>query len=309
MKRQPKRRIATKAKAASQSPLSPSQQRKLAKQESEAKEARRLEKPEAALRKYRPRKSEWGKLVFIGTKGNRDARGKGRKGWLVEISAKGKKSLVKDYRSGKVPNARLLKTIDPTNARSRKAKDEFLSKIRSRRVSEGKGRFDGMKKGSGKDGLSFGSNSAAVRGMTDDIERALKSGRGGRQYVVEVIVLLEKLEDGERLDPLTVFVEISRADHGEIRVTGVRHFVERKVYGELARYLASKGLVTAGSANHVASLAINRRKKRSQWKKPFTRRTKAGTKRSTGQFYLWEGHDAETVRILQMEWKIDQKMQ
>lgn len=256
-----------------------------AKQKEGDKLQRREDKARLAVRKFRPRKADRGRYVMVGTKGGRNPQEKGHKGFLVFIDRRGKKKLQEDYNKGYL--ARKIGEMEIPILKTRnKARKEFL---RARRVLMKSGRF--VVKGSGhlKMKGQYDFNDKTVDKLAKAIKKTIVAQRSKRRFLITAMVLV-RLPDGKE-KAYTVEVPIDKADHISIEIGGIRNFVRQKFYAFMARELAFDGYVTSGSANHIRRLKENEGLDRDDWTKD-------------GQ--VWEGHDYETVRILTIEYRIEQ---
>ena len=249
--------------------------------------AKQEKRARAAVRKFRPRKADRGRYVMVGTKGGRNPQAKGHKGFLVFVDKRGKKKLEKGYKQDF-----LAKTISdleiPIFKTKNKARKEF---IRSRRELLKTGQVKVVVKGKGsvKPKGQYDFNDKVVDKLAKAVKKALEGQRSHRKFLITAMVLV-RLPDGQE-KTYTVDVTIDRPDHIAIELGGIKNFIRQKFYAFMARELAFDGLVTSGSANHIRRLKENKGQDRDDWTKD-------------GQ--LWEGHDYETVRILAIEYRIEQ---
>lgn len=259
----------------------------LARQKEEKKLAGLLKKISHAVNKFRPRKADRGKLVFIGLSGQRNPGGKGRKGYLLYISKAGKKSFIKNKKAGLL--AHKVSEIDPPVRKNirRGAVSEFLS---ARRVMISKHRAvnKGQGKASGRGVNDF--SDAVVKKIASSLQKALTRQKSHRTFLINANALITLPDGTTRV--YSVIVPIARPDHVAIRIGGIRNFVRKKFYAFMAKELAFDGLVSSGSANHIRRLSENYGVKKGGWT------TKDGED--------WAGNDMEIVRIESIEWKIEQ---
>lgn len=245
------------------------------------------ERAQSAKAAFKPRKSDRGKLVFIGTKGQRNPQGKGRKGYPVYVTRTGKKWLIKQ-RTEKPFKARTLsELVLPARSNLRNAIRGFQER-RLERI--GKIRTITRRTGTVKTGGNHDFNEHAGNAVAKSIRDALAGQASHRIFLVKFNVLV-KLPDGTT-EAITGEVPIERADHIAIKLAGIRNFVRQKFYSFMARELAYTGYVSNGSANHIRSLAANKGKSRDKWV------DKRGD--------LWAGRNKQQVEILTIEWKIEQ---
>jgi hypothetical protein len=261
----------------------------------------------AAIKVFRPRKSERGKIVFIGVKGGRDAGAKGRKGYAVYITKGGKKKPIRQLKGGRLatPAARQLSSIDVSRVRNKAAKKQFLiakaNKIAAgaiknvpttAKVRDAKKRIipaGGTIYSGAIPARSFYSGSAAVDEMAQRLKTALNSQRSKKTFLVTV-GLVVKTADGQ-LRFFSTQRRINRQDYQRADAADLKQFFGREVYAFLAREMSAAGLVTTGSAAHIARLKQNKGKARSKW-------TKGG--------FLWQGHDHQDATVVKVEYRFDQ---
>lgn len=266
--------------------LSPKQlAAKLVKQKEQRKHARQQQQAEKAARAFRPRKTDKGKIVFIGRDGNREASLKGRKGYTVFVDKHGKKSIIQNKKTG-FKSSTISDIELPVTKKTRKAAKEFLT---SRRKLMESGRSVIKESGTVKPKGPYDFSDKVAGKIAKGLSKTFKGQLSQRRFLVSANILIRR-EDGSH-KVYTVQVPIAKPDHLAIREAGIMNFVKRKFYAHLARELAFDGYVTSGSANHVRRLAENEGKDRDEW-------TQDGD--------LWQGHDYETVKIEQIEWKIEQ---
>lgn len=258
---------------------------KLREQRERKRIAKQEERARAAVRRFRPRKADRGEYVMIGTKGGRNPQEKGHKGFMVYVDRRGRKKLEPGYKQDYL--AKKISDIEiPIFKTKNKARKKFL---RARRVLMKSGRF--VVKGSGhlKMKGQYDFNDKTVDKLAKAIKKTIVAQRSKRRFLITAMVLV-RLPDGKE-KAYTVEVPIDKADHISIEIGGIRNFVRQKFYAFMARELAFDGYVTSGSANHIRRLKENEGLDRDDWTKD-------------GQ--VWEGHDYETVRILTIEYRIEQ---
>lgn len=262
--------------------------------------------------KFRPRKADRGRIVFVGVKGQRDARAKGRKGYPVYVSKTGRKQLVylRDRSTGRrvVPRPRKLASVKlPLAGRLSKKAAAFQGERRIFVTAVAKPLKPGqlpkppkkvplIKRSGGARarharGLRFAAGSRAVEKMARDIRGAIEGQAGHRQFLIRVEVLL-RLPDGST-ERVEVFVDIAKADHIAIAKGGIRNFVLQKFYYAFARALEAHGLVTRGSANHIRRLKVNQGREEDE-----------DLLTASGQ--PWTGNDLQVCDILSMHWEVEQ---
>lgn len=253
------------------------------KQEGQRIEANQKAKINQAMKKFRPKKSERGTLVFIGFDGKR-VKGNRRKGYVIKVGRKGGKRFVEAGHGFRPSTYRAVK-IKQTLSTSKESRDFY----RARLVKTKSGKAVVKGRGSVQAGGQWDFSDKVVSEIAGSIQRVLQGHKSQRVFLIEAIVSVRK-EDGT-LKAVEVSVPISKADHINIELGGIFNFVRLQFYAYLAKQLAFDGYVTSGSANHVRRLKENKRKKRDKW-------TKKGQ--------LWEGHDYEDVTIEAIEWQIQQ---
>lgn len=267
--------------------LSPKQlSARLLKQREQTKQDRVKDRAKAVARKFRTRKVDYGKIVFVTTQGKRDAASKGRKGYAIHVNRKGQKRVIKQYRDGFRP-ARITELEFDVTKPPKGAVKKFIES--QRKLIEHK-RAVVKIKGSIKVSGTYDFSDKVVDSIANSLQRAFGSQMSQRRFLVNANVLV-KLPDGT-MKVYNVLVPISKPDHIAIELGGMHNFVRLKFYAFLAKQLAFDGYVTSGSANHVRRLKENAGKDKEEW-------TKGGI--------AWEGrHDTEQVQIKQIEWKIEQ---
>jgi hypothetical protein len=258
---------------------------KIRKQREQRRLERQKQKALKAARLFRARKADRGKIVFVGIDGDRKASEYGRKGFTIFVNNKGKKEIIKHRKTGYGPYkiSEVEFPLTKTHAAARKA---FLT---SRRKLTGSGKAVVKAKGIVKPTGIYDFSDKVVTKIAKNLKKAFDSQLAHRRFIVNALVLI-RLPDGTTR-VIQVEVPISKADHIAIELAGMENFVKFKFYAFMARQLAFDGFVTSGSANHVRRMKENKGAKRNEW-------TKDGQK--------WEGWDYETVRIEQIEWKIEQ---
>jgi hypothetical protein len=278
-KRQPKKparfnpRTATKRQIAAQ-----------LERQREAEKLTRLKKQrKLAIRKFKVAKKDRGKIIFIGIKGKRNPQSKGRKGYLIYVTKKGKKQLV----GKEVSPHNIRKSKIPHSSRYRNSGKKFqatrLVKVKRGRVTRpvlrGKGNVQGGKKGS-----DF--NDRVILAISKSVKSALEKIKSHRTFLVQVNVLVELPDGTTRVFSFSVPIE--RPDHVAIQIGGLENWTRKKFYAYMANELRFEGLVTSGSANHIRRLKENKGRK--------TRLTKDGQP--------WDGNGLDVVKILTLEWQI-----
>lgn len=258
-----------------------------------------------ALKTFRPRKSERGKIIFLGVRGGRIPASANRRGYAVYVNRAGKKQVVRQLTRDrkhveKIPTAKKLSSIDVSRVRSKRAKQQFLtahlnpiaSKELRRKTKKGKRGISS--KGTRYAGTlqtdKFYENSDSVEIIAKELSRANNSQRSKRDFLITIGVAVREGKKG-KLHWIELSRRFSRADKQEATEAECRAFLGREVYAFLARELSDRDLVLQGSARHIGRLKENRGNPRDEW-------TKDG--------FLWQGHDQKNVQIEKIEYRIDQ---
>ncbi len=264
---------------------------KLASQRQARIERQQRHKAEIARDTYKPRKQDRGKLLMIGTQGQKRPQDKGRRGYLVYVTKTGKKWLVKQRGVKEPYRARTLRDIEaPATRNLGRAAKQFQ---RSRRVFvshhraavKGRGELTPGKKSGGND-----FNDKVVSKLAKGIKKTIDAQASHRSFLVSAMVLIQ-LPDGST-HVVNVEVPIDKPDHIAIRLAGIQNFVRQKFYAFMARELAYLGYVTSGSANHIRRLKANQGKPRNKW--------------VDGRGDAWQGRKSDTVKIINIEWRMEQ---
>lgn len=247
-----------------------------------------------AAKTFRPRKGDRGKLILIGIKGQRNPQAKGRKGYLAYVSAKGKVSLVREkdsdgksktYRPEKISNVQV-----PFQKRFKNKTKDFQS---ARLVTIKRGKTTRpVIRGSGNvttGGSAYDFNETVVNKIALNIQKAISSVKSHRIFLVNVNILI-RLPDGTT-QVFSFGVPIERPDHVAIKLGGIINWLQKKFYASMANELRYAGLVSSGSANHIRRLNENYGTTKPNW---------------TQADEPWRGQDLEIVKILTIEWKIEQ---
>jgi hypothetical protein len=273
----------------------------------------REKKLAAALKKFRPRKGERGKIIVIGTRGGRISNGHSRRGYAVYVNTKGRKIPVRKFSrsTGKLEKTaipRKITSLDVSSVKSKRAKKQFLTArinskargiIRSNRKRKitGEGtRFFG-KETTKSFYASGGKVSVAVKNLAAELKAArdsVRSSKGTLQECSFTVSLGFNFQDesGKHhwLEMQDAFIRQFRqpAEMGELV-----HYFGKRIYAMLAQQLAQMGFVLAGSAGNISRLAENAGKSRQNW-------TKDG--------FTWQGRGAENVKLLSIEYRFDQNI-
>jgi hypothetical protein len=273
----------------------------------------REKKLAGALKKYRPRKSERGKIVVIGTRGGRIRNGDSRRGYAVYVNKKGRKIPVRKFSRAtgkleKTPIPRKISSLDISSVKSKRAKKQFLTSrinpkargiIRSNRKRKitGEGtRFFGR-----EETKTFyatgGKVSKAVSVMAAELKAArdsVKSSRGTLQECSFTVSLGFNLMSADGKHHWTELQDsFIRQFRQPAEIGELVHYFGKRIYAMLAGQLAELGFVLAGSAGNISRLDENKNKTRRQW-------TKNG--------FRWQGRDAENINLHSIEYRFDQNV-
>lgn len=262
--------------------------RLLAERKAHQKELVRYRKAKAARDNYKPRKGDRGKLVFIGTDGQRNPAAKGRKGHLIYVTKTGKKWLLKQAGRKGAYTARKISETEPPQSKTLRNKSKQFQASKLVRVSKHKKAAPAIKgKGSVESGGAFDFNENVIKAIAKSIKKTIESQASKRRFLIRAMVLV-KLPDGST-QVFTVTVPIDKPDHISIELGGMLNFVRQKFYAFLAKELSYSGYVTSGSANHIRRLAENSGAEPGEY-------TKNGQE--------WQGNELEIVRIQSIDWEI-----
>ena len=261
-------------------------QRKASKERQERKQAL------AARNSYKPRKKDRGKLVFIGTKGQKDPQRKGRKGYLLYVTKTGKKWFVKQVtnkRNTSQYRPRKLSSIAPRETRATRNAAKKFEAAKLVRVATGKAATKGKGSATGsKGGYDF--SDKVVLKLAKSLKKTIEGQASHRSFLITAMVLVQ-LPDGTQ-ETVQVQLPIDKADHIAIKLGGLVNFVRHKFYAFMARELAHLGYVTVGSSNHIRRLPEN------EGVEPGEYVDKLGKN--------WTGNDLDVVRIIRIDWIIQQ---
>lgn len=257
---------------------------------SSQKQARLLKRQEqrarAAVKSFRVTKADKGNLVFIGVKGQRNPQYKGRKGYLVHVTKTGKKRLVKQSKQALPFLPRKITDITvPFKKQFRQAQRQF-SLSRLQKTASGKTIVRGSGKVATAGAWDFSDKTVAK--IAKSLKKTIESQRSHRSFLVQAMVRVKRADGTETV--YEVNVPIDKADHVAIRLAGLENFVRQKFYAYMARELAYDGLVSSGSANHVARLKDNQGLDKADWTQ------------DDGQ--KWRGNESEVVHIVEIQWQI-----
>lgn len=266
----------------------------LARQKDVAKAKRLEQHAKAALKSFRARKADRGKIVMIGIKGKRDPQAKGRKGYLAYITKTGKKRLLKlkdeqgkfkPIKPQKISNVQI-----PFQKNLRRATKEFQS---SRLVEVRRGKINRpVIRGSGKVNTgpsAYDFNESVVRRIAKSLQQTISSVKSHRIFLVSVNILV-RLADGSQ-QVFSFGVPIERPDHIAIKLGGIVNWLRKKFYAAMANELRFAGYVSSGSANHIRHLNENYGVTKKNW---------------TQGEEEWRGQDLDIVKIEAIEWKVEQ---
>ena len=260
----------------------------------------RKERANEAFRHFKPRRADRGKILFIGPKGGRVPRHTSRKGYAIYVDGKGRKSLVRQRNrlTGRVERMaipRKLSAIDVTRVRNKRAKRQFLQArlnpiARAALARKGRGISQrGTRYGGKIETTKFYEKADSVEIIAKALVAAVNGTRSKKDFLVTIGIAL-KDRDGK-----AHWVELqrrfSRQDKQKVLFEEAQQFLGREVYAFLARELAMRDLVLAGSARHIARLKDNRGQPRDEWRK---------------DGFLWQGHDMQDVEIERIEYRFDQ---
>jgi len=269
------------------------------------------ERARAQVRRFRPRKAERGSIVLVGTKGKRISGA--QRGYAVYVTQTGKKWILHSGAIKEPFKARSAGEVElPITTRFRKAREKFFGAARftgpyppdvrhARRVIREKRlagaaaekfkQFLSSGRGRGRvsaDTTTGGLNEAAIVKLARSL-RKVTLHQFIRDFKIRVLALYQR---GGVKETMEFTIPFARADNDVVLIEGVENFVRLKFYAFLARNLAALGYVTAGSANHIRRLAVNEGLDREDWLD------------NMGE--SWSGIDLETVKLLSIEWKIEQ---
>lgn len=267
--------------------LSPTRKSKLlGKQDEKIKAEKAWHRAQNALRKFRPRKSDAGKLILITSTGKRDAASKGKPGYMVKIGRTGSKKIVLD-KEEKFPKVKKL-TSHKLSIRT-KADMQRTQKFYRQKVKEASGKHQKpitmLAESEKEKRPTFGSDSTAINKMAKTLHRVLEKNKSHRRFIIDANIVIKGV--GKTIN---IKVPIDKPDHISIDKGGIHNFVKQKFYAFLSKQLAYHGFVTAGSANHVRKLKENEDKEPEEW---------------TLHGEAWKGSNLEVIDIEAMEWNIE----
>lgn len=264
---------------------------KLRKQRERDTLQKQISRATSAKNKFRTRKEDRGKLVFVGVDGQREPQKKNRKGYLVYVTKTGKKRLVRDVKHSGGFHSKKINDLNPPMTRNlsravkefHKSQRVLISKHSARAAVKGRTAVEV----SGVNDF----NDKVVTKLARSLKKTIESQASRRQFLINANVLVTLPDKTEKV--FKVQVPIAKADHIAIDLGGMQNFMRKKFYAFMARELAFEGFVTSGSANHIRRLSDNEGEDdRQEWVN------------ANGE--SWAGADLEIVRIQSIEWKIEQ---
>lgn len=287
--------------------------RRVSRQKLEARAEAKWKKLKAVIGKFRPAKKDYGKIVLIGSRGSRVAAGKNRRVIAVYINRNGKKTPVRQFdrterKIEKFAKLRKINSVDVSRVRSKRAQNQFLTASLNR-ISAGtlsevpeSGRLNASARsrkiscsGTRYCGAIFSrridrQSDAAIK-IGKELARAANRAIGKRDFIVTIGISVQVVATGQNYFIVTKRRFTRRDSQTTLNAEAI-DFIGREIYGFLARDLQSRGLVMTGSATHIKNLPENKGKKRNDWKK---------------DGFLWEAHDSNDVKLIQVEYRIDQQ--
>jgi hypothetical protein len=219
--------------------------RRFAQQKEAARLVKQRKRAKAARVAYKPRKADYGKLILVGVKGQRDPGKKGRKGFPVYVTKTGKKWLIKQKHDDPYAPRKLTDLALPIRRNLQRAEKEFQ---RRRLVEVTRGRAV-KSSGTVKTGGAHDFSQKVVRKLAKALHKTISGQESHRSFLLTANLIV-RAPDGKQ-DFLQVAVPIDRADHVAIKLAGIDNFIGQKFYAFMAQQLAYLGYITAGSANHI----------------------------------------------------------
>lgn len=253
-----------------------------------------------ALARFRPRKSDARKFVFISTEGKPLPKGTSRKGLMVYV-----KMLFRGPRGGKLKVPRLIPELVREKPRAkivpRRIGSFDLGQTRHKRAAEafhGKPRHEsrlevlrqGMTPVERRNGVNF---LRFTQRLAADLDHFIQGGgRGISQrgfaergsFLIHVRFITSDLRE---YDFQVQFQQ--RAGQG-IGREGYEESLYLMCWKNIALLLREHRMVSAGSAAHIRSLRVNRGEAREDW--------------MDGRNRPWDKKDFETIKIVRMEYRI-----
>ena len=270
--------------------LPPSVSRRIARQrEDEKREA----KFRGALKGFRVRKSDLGKIVFVAAKGGGRV-GKGFRGKVYALHVT-RRGTVRPYKErgtrSRPPVSRTIRSLDPsqfTTRTGRKAAEAVLYASTSRVVAPV------VIKSKAANGIDW--DARVVPAAIEILNRFVGVNTQSFQAAVawSAVVAVTDPESGEEdfrtyqgaVDWKLSRAQVEQVKGGELPTQWVLPFIQSKLYADVAGKIGESEFVTMGSARFVQRLAANKGKDRSDW--------------IDGRGRKWEKWDYQDVRLLNL---------
>ncbi len=287
-----------------------------AKARFERRQKRSQKKAYLARDAYKVRARDKGKLVMIGVKGQQSPQLKGRRGYLLYVTASGKKQLVKQ--PGKYPyKSHVYGELSvANNFRYRKKASYFYEKrvavykgrrvLRSiRKVKPGKlaeayseQEGDEVEDGYGNDlkanrGSEF--DDKVVKTITRSLQRAMSNQVRETNLLISLLVLIRFTDNTKQV--MRFEIPVDKRTRLSILYGGTEEYIRMAFYAHFARELAYMGYITSGSANHI---------RKSVGVKQITEASYNRYHAKKGDGVEWQAPRFEVVSIEQYEWKIEE---
>lgn len=224
------------------------------------------------LAKFKPKKEDRGKFVFIGYTGKKiDPKARKAKGLFVYVNQKGKAKPVHAYYRKPLVLAKPT-DYDLSKTRHKRALRDYRDENKPQITRYQDRHFMLSKKDKLRGGLDF-------RRLTDRIAQDIEPNHGS-VYQVRVAVIVDVRGHLETYE-------------FEQRLRGGTHrdIVFRRFYAQLAEMLKRDDLVTGGSAFHIRTLTVNRGSTREEW--------------VDRKGELWEKADLGVAKIKSASYEID----
>ena len=173
-----------------------------------------------AVKKFRTRKTDRGRLVFINQQGKR-TNSKSKFGYLVRVKRTGKVEVVKDAKTG-YKAKRITSIRIPIN----KQGQQFIEAKKARN-SAGKSIVKGRVSVEKIKG-SYDFNDKIVNQLADKLKSTIQKQASQRSFAIEAMVLIERADGSTKVYEFNV--PISKADHIAIEIAGMRNFVRQVFY-------------------------------------------------------------------------------
>jgi hypothetical protein len=262
------------------------------------RKAAALQRSEKGLRKFRARKSDWGKYVFVGVDGARLAAGSRKQGFLVYFSKTGKRKVLNQ------------KVRLPQSGKSKKVKyvyksSKFLS-ISQRKITEKKEAAENIQgisysqqgewrvnptKGE-KGSISF---PRFARSVSKRVEFFISRYASQRNFYVEFTITVET-RDGEAFTyqgrtPILLSNDFKKG----LSSKQIYPFFRTQLWAEIGEVLKEHEMVTVGSAKFIYDLSVegekvNHGQDREEWV------TRSGEP--------WEKWDYQNVKVKRYDWRL-----